>query len=118
MTGGAPNATSRAEGDPVAPAQLLIQVVKIVPQACGSASQQLWPPLTLVTMSDVEGCDRLTTVLACAYARFTSSLRAKFGICAGEEALWHWPQRFCTRTLFQKFTWNAVTSAVAAGGPV
>jgi len=71
-----------------------------------------------VTMSDVAGCARLTTVLACAYARFTSSLRAKFGICAGEVALWHCPQRFCTRTLFQKFTSKAWTSAVAGAGPV
>jgi hypothetical protein len=55
-----------AEPEPVAPAQLLIQVVKIWPQAAGSVSQQLWPPLTLVTMSEAEGCDRLTTVLACA----------------------------------------------------
>jgi hypothetical protein len=49
-----------------APAQLLIQVVKISPQAFGSASQQLCPPLTLVTISEVDGCCRLTTVLACA----------------------------------------------------
>ena len=102
----------------MAPAQLLIQVVKIWPQALLSASQQLWPPLTLVTMREVEGEDKLTTVLACAYARFTSSLRAKFGIWAGEVALWHCPQRFCTRMLFQKFTWKACTSAVAGGGPV
>src|SRR5258706_5490980 len=103
---------------PEAPAQLLIQVVNIWPQALGSLSQQLCPPLTLTTMREVDGCCRLTTVLACAYARFTSSLRAKFGICAGEVALWHCPQRFCTRTLFQKLTAKACTSEVAGAGPV
>jgi len=51
---------------PDAPAQLLIQVVKISPQAFGSASQQLCPPLTLVTTKEADGCCRLTTVLACA----------------------------------------------------
>ena len=98
---------SAGEPPPEAPAQLLIQVVKIWPHALGSANQQLWPPLTLVTISEADGCARLTTVLAWAYARFTSSLRAKLGICAGVVALWHWPQRFCTRTLFQKLTSNA-----------
>ena len=46
------------------------------------------------------------------------SLRAKFGICAGVVALWHCPQRFWLRTLFQKLTSNACTSAVAGAGPV
>src|SRR5580704_11666892 len=116
--GGATSCTWVAEAAPVAPAQLLIQVVKMVPQALLSASQQLWPPLTLVTIIEVAGFARLTTVLACAYARFTSSLRAKFGICAGVVALWHWPQRFWTRTLAQKLTAKACTSAVAGAGPV
>src|SRR5580692_12569493 len=116
--GGAVSCTWVADAVPVAPAQLLIQVVKIWPQALLSANQQLWPPLTLVTMSEVDGFARLTTVLAWAYARFTSSLRAKFGICAGEVALWHWPQRFWTRTLAQKLTEKACTSAVAGAGPV
>ncbi len=102
----------------MAPAQLVIQVVKIAPQALLSANQQLWPPLTLTTTRDAEGCARFTTLFACAYARFTLSLRAKFGICAGVVALWHWPQRFCPRTLFQKFTSKAWTSAVAGAGPV
>src|ERR1700735_763077 len=115
---GATNCTCVAEAAPVALAQLLIQVVKIWPQALGSASQQLWPPDTFTTISEVDGCDKLTTVLACAYARFTSSLRAKFGICAGVVALWHWPQRFCARTWPEKFTSNAWTSAVAGAGPV
>jgi len=69
-------------------------------------------------MRDSDGLARFTTVLAWAYARFTSSLRAKFGICAGVVALWHWPQRFDTRTLFQKLMAKACTSLVAAAGPV
>jgi hypothetical protein len=64
--GGATNATWVAEEPPVAFAQLVIQVVKICPQALASASQQLWPPLTFVTMTEVEGCAGLTIVLACA----------------------------------------------------
>src|SRR5882757_10006167 len=85
--GGSCSCTCVPVPPPEAPAQLLIQVVNIWPQALGSLSQQLCPPLTLTTMREVDGCCRLTTVLACAYARFTSSLRAKFGICAGEVAL-------------------------------
>ena len=114
----ATNCTVVAELEPVAPAQWLIQVVKIWPQADGSASQQLWPPDTLVTIIEVDGWLRFTTVLACAYARFTSSLRAKFGICAGVVELWQAPQRFWPRTLFQKLTSKACTSAVAGAGPV
>src|SRR5882757_9964396 len=85
--GGSCSCTCVPVPPPEAPAQLLIQVVNIWPQALGSLSQQLCPPLTLTTMREVDGCCRLTTVLACAYARFTSSLRAKFGICAGVVAL-------------------------------
>ena len=107
-----------ADVAPVAFAQLLIQVVKIWPQALGSASQQLCPPLTLTTIVEVEGCARFTTVFASAYARFTLSLRAKFGICAGVVALWHWPQRFWPRMLFHRLTSKACTSAVAGAGPV
>src|ERR1700691_1467191 len=116
--GGAVSCTWVADAVPGAFAQLLIQVVKIWPQALSSASQQLWPPLTLVTIKEADGCARFTTVLAWAYARLTLSLRAKFGICAGVVALWHWPQRFCTRMLFHKLTSKAWTSAVAGAGPV
>ena len=49
-SGGATSVTVVADVAPVAFAQLLIQVVKIWPQALGSASQQLCPPLTLTTM--------------------------------------------------------------------
>ena len=45
-----------------APAQLLIQVVKIWPQALLSESQQLCPPLTFTTTREAEGCDKFTTV--------------------------------------------------------
>jgi hypothetical protein len=65
-TGGATSVTVVADVAPVAFAQLLIQVVKIWPQALGSASQQLWPPLTLTTIVEVEGCARFTTVFASA----------------------------------------------------
>ena len=46
------------------PAQFLIQVVRMSAQACGLESQQLWPPPTLMTISDWSGCARLTTLSA------------------------------------------------------
>src|SRR5450432_4661598 len=64
--GGATNCTWVPVPPTEATAQLLIQVVRLSPQALGSASQQLCPPLTLVTIIEVDGCWRLTTVLACA----------------------------------------------------
>ncbi len=48
----------------LAPAQLVIQVVSTSAHAELLASQQLWPPPTLVTMRESEGWLRLTTVLA------------------------------------------------------
>ena len=49
-----------------APAQLLIQVVRMSAQAAALASQQLWPPATLVTMRESRGEPRLTIPLAAA----------------------------------------------------
>ena len=48
----------------VAPAQLRIQAVSVSAQAEAEASQQLWPPATLMTMRDWSGCVRFTIVLA------------------------------------------------------
>src|SRR5690606_1591335 len=41
---------------PVPPTQLWIHVVRMSAQACELASQQLWPPATLVTSADWSGC--------------------------------------------------------------
>jgi len=61
------------------PAQLEIQVVRMSAHAASLASQQLCPPPTLVTMRESFGEVRLTTVLAAAYARLTSSWRTNSG---------------------------------------
>src|SRR5258706_6066339 len=97
------------------PAQFLIQVVRMSAQACGLASQQLWPPATLMTIRDWSGCDRLTTPSASLYARFTSSERANIGDCP--PALWQLPQRLLLLMFCHRLIRKACTSAVAGAGP-
>ena len=79
-------------------------------------SQQLWPPPTFSTICDWSGWVRLTMVLASAYARFTSSLRAKRG--AWPVTLWQPPQRLFALMLSHRLMRNDCTSAVEGAGPV
>jgi hypothetical protein len=65
-SGGALSTTPVVPPLAVAPAQAEIQVVRMSPQAAGLASQQLWPPATLVTRRESRGEARSTTPFAAA----------------------------------------------------
>jgi hypothetical protein len=85
-------------------------------QACALASQQLWPPATLVTMRESRGEASVTTLFAAAYARLMSSWRTNCGACP--PAPWHWPHRLLALRLSHTLILKDCTSAVAGAGPL
>src|SRR5688572_8715801 len=78
-TGGS-SSILRAAVEAADPAQPVIHVVRISPQAELLASQQLWPPLTFETIVESAGDVSVTIPLAAEYARLMSSRRANIGV--------------------------------------